>query len=156
MRTVDDLIASKPRPENIIKPDALVIDALHQLDEVNLSYLIVMDGDTAQARYKGVFSERDYSRNVVLKGRSSSSAKVQDVMTTDLPVVAPADTVEHCMTLMARNKARYLVALDNDQFMGVITIHDLLRQVLANRAEVFDDTLAQQLISTLEGRGRIY
>jgi len=152
MRTVDDLIASKPRPENIIKPDALVIDALHLLDQVNLSYLIVMDGDT----YIGVFSERDYSRNVVLKGRSSSSAKVQDVMTPDLPVVSPTDTVEHCMTLMTRNKARYLVALDNKQFMGVITIHDLLRTVLANRAEVFDDTLAQELINTLEGRGRIY
>lgn len=151
MRTVDDIIASKPRPENIIKPEALVIDALHLLDEVNLSYLIVMEGDT----YAGVFSERDYSRNVVLKGRSSSSARIKDVMTTDLPVVGPSDTVEHCMTLMTRNKARYLVALDGDQFMGVITIHDLLRQVLANREEVFDDTLAQQLISTLEGR-RVY
>ena len=71
MRTVDDLIASKPRPENIIRPDALVIDALHLLDQVNLSYLIVMEGDT----YKGVFSERDYSRNVVLKGRSSREAQ---------------------------------------------------------------------------------
>ena len=152
MRTVDDLIASKPRPENIIKPDVLVIDALHLLDQVNLSYLIVMEGDA----YKGVFSERDYSRNVVLKGRSSREAMVQEVMTTDLPVVGPNDTVEHCMNMMARSKARYLVALDNDQFMGVITIHDLLRQVLANRAEVFDDTLAQKLIDIAEGRGRIY
>lgn len=152
MRTVDDLIASKPRPENIIKPDVLVIDALHLLDQVNLSYLIVMEGDA----YKGVFSERDYSRNVVLKGRSSREAMVQEVMTTDLPVVGPNDTVEHCMNMMARSKARYLVALDNDQFMGVITIHDLLRQVLANRAEVFDDALAQKLIDTAEGRGRIY
>ncbi|HUP12745.1 MAG TPA: hypothetical protein VM187_11045, partial [Niastella sp.] len=67
MRTVDDLIASKPRPENIINPEALVIDALHLLEQVNLSYLIVMDGE----KYNGVFSEKDYSRNVVLKGRSS-------------------------------------------------------------------------------------
>ncbi|WP_207512711.1 CBS domain-containing protein [Longitalea luteola] len=152
MRTVDDLIASKPRAENIIKPDALVIDALRELDQVNLSYLIVMEGNT----YKGVFSERDYSRNVVLKGRSSNSAKVQEVMTTELPVVSPQDTVEHCMTLMTRNKARYLVALDNDQFMGIITIHDLLRLVLANKAEAFDDTLANKLIDINEGRGRIY
>lgn len=152
MRTVDDLIASKPRPENFIKPDALVIDALRQLDQVNLSYLIIMEGNT----YKGVFSERDYSRNVVLKGRSSSSVTVQEVMTTDLPVVSPQDTVEHCMTLMTRNKARYLVALDNDQFMGIITIHDLLRLVLANKAEAFDDTLANKLIDINEGRGRIY
>jgi signal-transduction protein with cAMP-binding, CBS, and nucleotidyltransferase domain len=152
MRTVDDLIASKPRPENIIKPDVLVIDALHLLDQVNLSYLIVMEGNA----YKGVFSERDYSRNVVLKGRSSREAMVQEVMTTDLPAVGPQDTVEHCMTLMARSKARYLVALDNDQCMGIITIHDLLRLVLANKAEAFDDVLAQKLVDTAEGRGRIY
>lgn len=152
MRTVDDLIASKPRPENIIKPDALVIDALHQLDQVNLSYLIVMDGDA----YKGVFSERDYSRNVVLKGRSSREAHVQEVMTIDLPEVNPQDTVEHCMTLMTRSKARYLLALDNGQFMGIVTIHDILREVLANRSEVFDGNLAQKLIDTAEGRGRIF
>jgi signal-transduction protein with cAMP-binding, CBS, and nucleotidyltransferase domain len=152
MRTVDDLIASKPRPENIIKPEALVIDALHLLEEVNLSYLIVMDGDA----YKGVFSEKDYSRNVVLKGRSSKEAHVKEVMTTDLPVVAPGETVEHCMILMIRSKARYLVAMDEKKFMGIITIHDILREVLANREEVFDDTLAEELIKTAEGRGRIY
>lgn len=152
MRTVDDIIASKPRPENIIQPNALVIDALRLLDQVNLSYLIVMDGSA----YKGVFSERDYSRNVALKGRSSSSSAVQEVMTTDLPVVDLADTVEHCMTMMTKHRARYLVAYENDQFAGIITIHDLLRQVLANREQVFDDALAQKLIDTAEGRGRIY
>lgn len=152
MRTVDDLIASKPRPENIIQSTALVIDALHLLDEVNLSYLIVMDGD----KYKGIFSERDYSRNVILKGRSSNSAQVKEVMTVDLPVVDLTDTVEQCMTLIAKHKARYLVAYNQSQFAGIITIHDLLRQVLANRQEVFDNTLTQKLIDTAEGRGRIY
>jgi len=83
MRTVNDILESKPQPFNIIASNHLVIDALHMLNSVNLSYLIVMDGD----QYKGIFSERDYSRNVILKGRSSSSTTVQEVMTTDIPIV---------------------------------------------------------------------
>jgi signal-transduction protein with cAMP-binding, CBS, and nucleotidyltransferase domain len=153
MRTVKDIIDSKPKPANVIRPTALVIDALHLLDAVNLSYLIVKDGET----YKGIFSERDYSRNVLLKGRSSTSALLQDVMTIDLPEVTLTDTVEYCMDLMARAKARYLVVFTGLQFEGVITIHDLLRQVIANREKVFDDALAQQLIDTAESGGsRIY
>jgi CBS domain-containing protein len=152
MTTVDDIIRSKPRPENIIQPTALVIDALRLLDQVNLSYLIVMEGNT----YKGLFSERDYSRNVILKGRSSSSTIVQDVMTTDLPQVNPEDSAEHCMSLISKSKSRYLVAYDHGHFAGIITIHDLLREVLANRDDVFDHSIAQGLIDAAEGRGRIY
>jgi CBS domain-containing protein len=152
MRTVDDIIGSKPEPENIIAPDALVIDALNMLNSVNLSYLIVMEGK----EYKGVFCERDYSRNVILKGRSSSSTLVKEVMTTDLPVVHTSDTVEHCMHVMNINKARYLVAFDpENEFEGIITIHDLLRQVIANKELVFDTTVAEQLISNDE-RGDVY
>jgi CBS domain-containing protein len=152
MRTVDDIIGSKPEPDNIIAPDALVIDALNMLNSVNLSYLIVMEGK----EYKGVFSERDYSRNVILKGRSSSSTLVKDVMTTDLPVVHTSETVEHCMHAMNLNKARYLVAFGpENEFEGIITIHDLLRQVIANKELVFDTTVAEQLISNDE-RGDVY
>jgi CBS domain-containing protein len=152
MRTVDDIIGSKPEPDNIIAPDALVIDALNMLNSVNLSYLIVMEGK----EYKGVFSEKDYSRNVILKGRSSSSTLVKDVMTTDLPVVHTSETVEHCMHAMNLNKARYLVAFGpENEFEGIITIHDLLRQVIANKELVFDTTVAEQLISNDE-RGDVY
>src|SRR5215218_5436650 len=100
MRTVDDIIGSKPDPFNVIHPGALVIEALEMLNMVNLSYLIVMEGD----EYKGIFCERDYSRNVILKGRSSSSTTVKEVMTTDLPVVTTNDTDEHCMNEMNKNK----------------------------------------------------
>lgn len=152
MRTVDDILGSKPDPENIITPDALVIDALNMLNSVNLSYLIVMEGK----EYKGVFSERDYSRNVILKGRSSSSTLVKDVMTTDLPVVHTSDTVEHCMHVMNLSKARYLVAFGpENEFEGIITIHDLLRQVIANKELVFDTDVAEQLINNDE-RGDVY
>lgn len=152
MRIVDDIIGSKPSPDNIIGPDALVIDALTLLTSVNLSYLIVME----ENEYKGIFCERDYSRNVILKGRASNSTAVKEVMTTDLPIVTTSDTVEHCMNVMNKNKARYLVAYGpNHEFEGVITIHDLLRQVIANKELVFDTSITEQLISNDE-KGDVY
>jgi CBS domain-containing protein len=142
MRTVKNILDSKPRPSNVVSPSTIVIDALTMLNSVNLSYLIVMDGD----KYRGVFSERDYSRNVVLKGRASSSTRVEEVMTTDLPVVVLSDTVEHCMHTLNMNKARYLLAYDADHnFAGVVTIHDLLRQVIFSREDVFDSAARQWL-----------
>jgi CBS domain-containing protein len=77
-------------------------------------------------------------------------------MTTDLQVVSTNDTVEHCMHVMNINKARYLVAFaPGNKFEGVITIHDLLRQVIANKELVFDTSVAEQLINNDE-RGDVY
>lgn len=146
MRTVSDILDSKAKAFNHIKPEALVIDALHLLNSVNLSYLIVLDG----LQYKGIFSERDYSRNVILKGRSSDSTQVQEVMTSDLPVVAMGDSVEYCMNLMNQHKTRYLLAFDASVFMGVITIHDLLRQVLFSKENAFDPSLANTTRTLLD------
>ena len=152
MRTVRDILESKAKTFNVVSPHTLVIDALSMLNSVNLSYLIVMDHN----EYKGVFSERDYSRNVILKGRNSRSSAVQDVMTTDLPTVHPDHTVEHCMKTMILNKTRYLLAFDSDNhFEGVVTIHDLLREVIANKEEIFDTDAAHELLNQDEG-GYIY
>lgn len=143
MRTVNDILESKPQPFNVIAPGQLVIDALHMLNSVNLSYLIVMDGDD----YKGLFSERDYSRNVILKGRSSSNTTVQEVMTIDIPVVRSTDSVEHCINMINMHKTRYLLACNEaDKVVGVITIHDLLRQVINYKGEFDTTALAHQLI----------
>ena len=133
---------------NNINEDALVIDALQMLNSVNLSYLVVKKGD----EFKGIFCERDYSRNVILKGRSSANTQVKEVMTNDLPMVDTAETVEHCMNLMLSHKARYLLAYNDQQFEGVITIHDLLRQVISNKEAVFDHSMAEQLLDHEEGR----
>ncbi len=152
MLTVKHILETKTKPFNTIAPNTLVIDALNLMNSVNLSYLVVMDGE----EYKGVFSERDYSRNVILKGRASNSTKVQEVMTTDIPVVTSADTVEHCMQLMNSHKTRYLLAYhENEKFAGIITIHDLLRQVINNREGVFDSSVAHELLNNDES-GKIY
>ena len=126
MQTVQHLLDNKTNAFNTVTPDTLVIDALNYLNSLNLSYVIVMDNGV----YKGLFSERDYSRNVILKGRTSATATVQEVMTTDLPIVATTDTIDVCVNLINTFKTRYLLAYDEDErFAGVITIHDLLRHI---------------------------
>jgi predicted transcriptional regulator len=152
MRTVKNVLASKATPFNNVAPQTLVYDALSQLNSINLSYLVVMEGEV----FKGIFSERDYSRKVILQGRHSDSTTVAEVMSTDVPLVNLADTVEQCMHLMNQHKTRYLVAFDaNENFAGVITIHDILRQVISNKEDVFDRTLAQKLVDEEEG-GNVY
>ena len=152
MRTVQNVLDSKAKPFNQVTPATLVFDALNLLNSLNLSYLIVMDGDV----YKGIFSERDYSRKVILQGRHSNSTTVAEVMSTDIPVVELSDTIERCMHLMEQSKSRYLLAFDaNEQLAGVITIHDILRQVLKDKSQVFDLNLAQKLVDDDES-GRVY
>ena len=151
MRTVQIIINSKPKPSNVINSNSLVIDALNLLNSVNLSYLIVMD----ENEFKGIFSERDYTRNVVLKGRSSNTTTIKEVMSVDIPKVIVTDTIEDCMNMINIHKTRYLLAYDHDQFVGVITIHDLLRQVISSREDVFNHNLTKSLIDYDEG-SRIY
>jgi CBS domain-containing protein len=138
MRTVANIVASKPEIYNKISPDTTVFDALNMLNSVNLSYLVVMDDD----QYKGIFCERDYSRKVVLRGRASKDTLVSEVMTVDLPIVTLNTSIEQCMKLMNTYKTRYLLAFEDETLKTVVTIHDLLRQVIDNKEQVFDSTLA--------------
>jgi predicted transcriptional regulator len=152
MRTVKNVLASKAKPFNNVTPQTVVFNALSLLNSINLSYLVVMEGDM----FRGIFSERDYSRKVILQGRHSDSTTVAEVMSTDVPTVNLADTVEQCMHLMNQHKSRYLVAFDADgNFAGVVTIHDILRQVISSKEDVFDRTLAEKLVDEEEG-GDVY
>jgi CBS domain-containing protein len=148
MRTVENILDTKEETSNTIGPDAMVIDALKKLISVNLSYLVVMEN----GQFLGIFSERDYTRKLVLEGRSSRDTMVRDVMTTNLPVVNLSKTVEDCMYLMNARGARYLAAFDEDHFEGIITIHDLLRQALGSKHEVFDDTVNELINHDESGR----
>lgn len=147
MKTVENILRTKEKASNTIEPTALVIEALQKLISVNLSYLVVTEG----GKFLGIFCERDYTRKLVLQGRSSRDTIVRDVMTTDLPEVTLTDTVEDCMYQMNTRGARYLAVFDGSDFVGIITIHDLLREVLASKEQVFDNTLTNSLIDTEEG-----
>ena len=148
MKTVEDILKTKENVSNTIEPTAMVIEALQKLIAVNLSYLVVFEG----GEYAGIFCERDYTRKLVLQGRSSRDTMVREVMTTELPEVTLTDTVEDCMYQMNTRGARYLAVFnDNNEFAGIVTIHDLLREVLASKEQVFDHTLANSLLDTEEG-----
>ncbi len=151
MRTVENIIECKEKVENSIDPSSMVIDALKKLISVNLSYLVVKDN----GEYKGIFCEKDYTRKLVLEGRSSRDTMVKDVMTTNLPIVSLSNTVEECMYQVNKRGSRYLAAFDNGQLAGIITINDLLREVLASKHQVFDDALTNSLLHTDES-GKIF
>ncbi|MBS1746515.1 MAG: CBS domain-containing protein [Bacteroidetes bacterium] len=152
MKTAEEVILQKRRHNNFIGSDALVIDALKKLSDVNLSYLVVKDGDDV----KGILSERDYARKVILQGKSSKETKVKEIMTTDLPEVQLYDSVEKCMNLLAAQGMRYILVKDKDKFEGVITIHDLLREVLLHGDRVFDNKITRTLIDINEHPHRVY
>jgi len=140
MRTVANILINKPPVFNFVEPDAKVIEALHIMNSVNLSYLVVFSKDT----FYGIFSERDYSRNVILKGLHSNTASVKEVMSVSLPVIAMQDTVERCMQLLNIHKTRYLIVFDDNEFKGVVTINDVLREALENKEMVFDELLLKE------------
>lgn len=135
MRTVANILQNKPPVFNFITPGAKVIEALQLMNSVNLSYLVVKDDDT----FHGIFSERDYSRNVILKGLHSDSATVAEVMSTSLPVIGMQDTAEHCMQMLNTHKTRYLIVFDDQEFKAVVTINDILREAIENKEMVFDE-----------------
>ncbi len=134
MRTVANILEHKPPVFNQISPKAKVIEALQLMNSVNLSYLVVMDGDI----FHGIFSERDYSRNVILKGLHSDTTTVEEVMSTSLPIVSLLTTVEDCMHLLNTHKTRYLIVFFDNDFKGVVTINDVLRDAIENKEMVFD------------------
>ena len=151
MRTVRNILETKEDQFNTIEPSAMVIDALKRLISVNLSYLVVYEN----GEFKGIFSERDYTRKLVLEGRASRETMVKDVLTDDLPQVSPDNTVEDCMFKMNTRGTRYVAAFDNGKFVGIITLHDVLREVLASKEDVFDNSLTSSLINNDES-GRVF
>lgn len=147
MRTVANILENKPPVFNVISSKAKVIEALQLMNSVNLSYLVVMDDDI----FHGIFSERDYSRNVILKGLHSDSVSVEEVMSTSLPMVSLRTTVEDCMHLLNTHKTRYLIVFFDNEFKGVVTINDVLRDAIENKELVFD-----QLKAAFEQEDKIF
>jgi len=119
------MLANKPPYLNIVDADAKVVDALVVMKRENLSYVIVLE----KGNYVGIISEKDYTQKVVLLGRSSDATKIRDIMVSDYPIINNEDSSNRCLIFMNTFNTRYLPVFDESEFKGVITMHDILREV---------------------------
>ncbi len=136
MITVRDLLAGKRTKEVwSIAPDATVYQALELMAEKNIGALLVMEGD----RLVGIFSERDYARKCVLKGRSSRDTAVADLMSAPVIYIQPNQSAEHCLAIMTQRQIRHLPVLDGDKVVGVVSIGDVVKAIIEDQQEALKD-----------------
>ena len=114
-----------------MSPNLSVIEALEIMAEKNIGALVVVENES----FIGIITERDYSRKIVLKGKSSSDTPVSEIMSTDFPSVLINDTVEKCMQLMASNRIRYLPVIEKDKLVGIISINDVVTETILTQQE---------------------
>jgi CBS domain-containing protein len=120
-----------------------VLNALQLMADRKIGALLVLDED----KLVGVFSERDYARKVILKGKSSKDTSVGDVMSSNIVRVVPDQTTELCMSLMTEKRVRHLPVVDGDKVIGVISIGDVVKAVIADREDVIEQ-LEQYIAGT--------
>jgi len=139
MKTAAQMIADKKHKEVIsIAPHRPVIDALIILAEYKIGALIVMDKE----KMVGIFSERDYAREVVLRGKSSKVTTIEEVMTKNVLVGNSKDTFEKAMTVMTENHIRHLPIMDSQKVIGMLSLGDVAKEMIAYQ---------RNLIKELEG-----
>jgi len=137
MKTVKQLLSTKSAQIFSVSEHTSVLDALKVMMEKNISALLVMEGQ----QLKGIFTERDYARKIVLHGKSSADTAVQDVMTANPITVLLSDTIDFCMGLMTDKHIRHLPVLEGDQLQGMVSIGDVVKFIIEDQ---------QQTISQLE------
>lgn len=125
MGTVSDLLRVKGKDVHTIESRASVLDAVRRMVDRNVGSLLVLEGD----EIAGIITERDYLREIVLKGRTSRETPVEAIMTKEVIVVRPEDTVEGCMAIMTEKRIRHLPVLRDGAVDGMISIGDLVRQL---------------------------
>jgi CBS domain-containing protein len=131
MNKVASILSRKGRSIVSISPMTTVIDALKLMSEKDIGSVVVMEGE----KYIGIITERDYSRKVALKGKSSTDTKVSDIMSTDLPAVSPQDSIEHCMEIMSDKNIRYMPVFENNKIVGIISMSDVVKETILLQKE---------------------
>ncbi|MGB5628338.1 MAG: CBS domain-containing protein [Woeseiaceae bacterium] len=131
MKLVQHLLDRKGRELISIVQDASVFDAIKLMADRGVGSLLVMEGRDL----KGIVTERDYARKVIIKGRSSESTAVSEIMSTDIVTATPHQSVNDCMTLMTDRRIRHLPVVDDGEVVGLISIGDLVQAIISDQQE---------------------
>jgi CBS domain-containing protein len=132
METIQQVLTSKSDILFSIAPEASVLDAVKLMAEKGVGALLVMEGE----HLAGIISERDYARKVILRGRSSHTTQVREIMTgAPLYTVGMTHTAQDCMAIMTERRIRHLPVLSDGRVVGVLSIGDLVKAVIAEQKE---------------------
>lgn len=131
MKTVSQLLQGKGGSVWSVAPDSSVFAALKMMAEKNCGALLVMSDD----KLRGILSERDYARKVILLGKSSHELAVREIMSDKVVCVGPAQTVDECMALMSSKRIRHLPVLEGGKVVGILSIGDLVKEVIAEQQQ---------------------
>ena len=131
MKKVADIIARKGGNITNVSVNTTVLEALKIMADQNIGSVMVMEN----GQYRGIMTERDYSRKVILKGKSSTDTPVAEIMTADFPRVTPQDSIEYCMQLMSDKNIRYLPVFDGDSLFGILSINDVVKETILAQQE---------------------
>ena len=140
--TVQQLLNRKSSGIYSIKPDASVLEALELMAREDISSVLVME----DGALRGIFTERDYARKVILRGRNSRDTVVRELMTSQLITITPEQDINDCMTIMTERHIRHLPVLENGQIVGLISIGDVVKSIIAGHEGTF-----QQLAGYIAG-----
>jgi len=134
MRTVAHIFQRKGTHNIVISPTATVREALQIMAEKNIGSVIVMEDN----EFKGLITERDYARKVILLGKSSQDTTVAEIMSSYMPKISPRHTLEDCMTLMSAHNIRYLPVFESGEYMGIISIIDVVKETMLQQKDTIE------------------
>ncbi len=134
MKTVKHILQNKSNAIYSVSPSTSVLDALQVMMDKNISALLVMESD----ELKGIFTERDYARKIILQGKSSKETLIKDIMTAKLETVNLNSTIDHCMQIMTNRHIRHLPIVEDGKVGGMISIGDLVKFVIEDQKQTIE------------------
>lgn len=134
MGKVRNILHNKGNAIFSVEPTTMVYRAIEVMCEKNIGGLLIVE----DKKLVGIFTERDYARKLILKGRSSKDTPIRELMTSNLVTVTPDTSIDDCMRVMTGRKIRHLPVLENDQLVGLISIGDVVRFVIDEQKSIIE------------------